>query len=50
MGNLRQETPQRIRAALIRAVIEAAQKERRTLTKADKTKFAVLARHKLYYS
>ncbi len=44
MGNLQHETPQRIRAALIRAVIEAAQKERRTLTKADKTKFVLLAR------
>ena len=44
ISNLRQEIPQRVRAALIRAVVEAAQKERRPLSTSDKTTFALLAR------
>lgn len=44
ISNLRQDVPQRVRAALIRAVVQAAQKERRSLSTSDKTKFALLAR------
>jgi ParB/RepB/Spo0J family partition protein len=43
MDNLQKETPQRVRAALIRAVVEAAKKDRRKLADADKTKFELLA-------
>jgi hypothetical protein len=43
MDNLQKETPQRMRAALIRAVIEAALKDRRKLANADKIKFELLA-------
>jgi ParB family chromosome partitioning protein len=44
ISNLRKEVPQRVRAALVRAVIQAAQKERRSLSTSDKTKFALVAR------
>jgi ParB family transcriptional regulator, chromosome partitioning protein len=43
LDNLQKETPQRVRAALIRAVVEAAQKDRRKLASAEKTKFELLA-------
>ena len=44
ISNLRGEIPQRVRAALIRAVVESAQKENRPLSRSDKAKFALLAR------
>jgi ParB family chromosome partitioning protein len=52
IANLRQEFPQRVRAALIRAVIENAQKERRVLSPTDNIKFALVAQqmhHDLYF-
>lgn len=50
--NLRKELPQRVRAALIRAVVENAQKDRRRLSAADKVTFELLAgqmHHDLYF-
>jgi ParB family chromosome partitioning protein len=43
MDNLQAAVPQRVRAALIRAAVEAAQKDRRKLPNADKIKFELLA-------
>jgi ParB family chromosome partitioning protein len=43
IANLRHDFPQQIRAALIRAVVEAAKKERRNLSPADKTRFELMA-------
>jgi ParB/RepB/Spo0J family partition protein len=44
IANLRHEIPQRVRAALIRAVLQAAQNEHRTLSTHDKKKFGLLAK------
>ncbi len=52
ISNLRQQIPQQVRAALIRAVVQAAQKQRRPLSPADKMKFGLLARqmhHDLFF-
>lgn len=43
IANLRQEHPQRVRGALIRCVIESAQKEQRKLSPADKIRFGLIA-------
>ncbi len=43
IANLRQSFPQRVRSALVRAVVESAQKERRNLSPADKIKFGLMA-------
>ncbi len=43
IANLRHDYPQKVRAALIRAVIEGALKESRKLTPADKIKFELIA-------
>jgi hypothetical protein len=50
--NLRESFPQRVRAALIRAVVESAQKERRNLSPAAKIRFTLMAdqmHHDLYF-
>jgi len=52
IANLRHDFPQKVRAALIRAVIENAQKEHRSLSPSDKIKFDLMAEqmhHDLYF-
>jgi hypothetical protein len=52
IANLRESFPQRLRTALIRAVVEGAQKERRSLSPHDKLRFGLVAtrmHHDLYF-
>jgi hypothetical protein len=52
IANLQHDFPQRVRGALIRAVVEAARKDRRNLSPADKTRFELMAsqmHHDLYF-
>lgn len=44
IANLRESCPQRVRSALIRAIIESAMKERQKLSPSDKVRFDLMAK------